>query len=428
MVTIEKLEKSQVKLTIEVSADHFDHGLEHAFKEIQNEVEIKGFRKGKVPMKMYEQKYGIESLYDEAINHVISETYYDALMEHDVLVVAQPKVDFDINTIGRGKPFTYTATVAVKPDVILGSYKNLEMKKPEEKVTAKDVDAEIDKLREQNAEMQLVEKRAIQAGDTAIFDFKGTLDGVAFDGGTAENYELKIGSNSFIPGFEDQMIGLKSGEEKALNLTFPKDYQAADLAGKAVVFEVKVHEIKEMVLPPLTDAFVKELDKENIATVEALKKSIKDDLKKQKVSEAKNKKTDFAVQTASENATVDIPEDMIVAEKNRMLDNTKQQAKQYGLEFEQYLQFSGMDLAQFEEKLMEDAKKSIRYNLVLEAVAKKEAIKATDKEFKTRMQELAEQYKMSVEQVASQLSDDVVKQDIEMNKAVDFLVESLVLK
>lgn len=427
MATIEKLDNSQVKLTIEVSADQFDHGLEHAYGSIQNDVEIKGFRKGKVPMAMYEKKFGVESLYDEAINHIISETYYEALVEHDVLVVAQPKIDFDINTIGRGKSFTYTATVAVKPDVTLGDYKNLEMKKPSEKVSKAEIDAEIKKLQEQNAEMQLVEDRPLKDGDTAIFDFKGTLNGEAFEGGSAENHELKIGSKSFIPGFEEKMIGLKPGEEKDLDITFPKDYQAEDLAGKDVVFHVKLHEIKEMVLPELNDSFVQELEKDGVTTVEELKKSIQADLKTQKETDAKNQKTDFAVQTAAENATVEIPEDMVVTEKNRMLDNTKQQAKQYGLEFEQYLQFSGMTLDQFEAKLMEDARKSIRYNLVLEEVAKQENIDVSDDEYNARLSELADQYKMSVEQVSAQLSKDVVIQDIQMNKAVDLLVDSLTL-
>lgn len=428
MATIEKLEKSQVKLTIEVSAEQFDHGLEHAYDTIKKDVEIKGFRKGKVPMAIYEKKFGVESLYDEAINHIISDTYYEALVAHDVMVVAQPKIDFDINAIGRGKAFTYTATVAVKPDVTLGEYKNLKMKKPSEKVTKAEVDAEIKKLQEQNAEMQLVDSRPLKEGDTAIFDFKGTKDGQAFDGGTAENYELKIGSKSFIPGFEEQMIGLKVGEEKDLELTFPKDYQAEDLAGQDVVFHVKLHEIKEMVLPKLDDAFVKELDKEGIETVEALKKSIQADLKKEKETNAKNAKTDFAVQKASENATIEIPEDMVVAEKNRMLDNTKQQAKQYGLEFDQYLQFSGMTLEKFEEKLMEDARKSIRYNLVLEEIAKQENIEVSDEAYNARLKELADQYKMSIEQVSAQLSKDVVIQDIQMNKAVDLLVESLIFE
>lgn len=428
MATLEKLEQSYVKLTIEVSADQFEHGLEHAFKHVQPDIEVKGFRKGKVPRSMYEKKYGVESLYDEAINHIISDTYFDAIQALDVYAVAQPKIDLDIQTIAQGKPFTYTATVAVKPEVKLGAYKKLEMKKISDKVTDKDVLAEIDRLREQNAELQLIEKRALKNGDTAIFDFEGKLEGQPFDGGTAKNYELKIGSKQFIPGFEEQMMGLKSGETKDLNVTFPKDYQAADLAGKDVVFTVTLHEIKEFVLPALDDVWVKSLKKEAIDTLDALKASVKEELASKKEKDVKDAKIDFVVSTASENAKIDIPQDMIVAEKNRMLDNTKQQASQYGISFEQYLQFSNTTLEQFEANLLKDAEKSIRYNLVLEAIAKAEKIVVPKEKLDEKLEELAKQYKLSIEQIASQISEDVIKQDIAMNMAVDLMVESIVFK
>jgi trigger factor len=428
MATLEKLEHSYVKLTIDVTADQFEHGLEHAFAHIQQDVEMKGFRKGKVPRSMYEKKYGVESLYEDAINHIISDTYFDAIQELDVKAVAQPKVDLDIQTVAQGKPFTYTATVAVKPDVKLGKYLGLEMKKPSDKVTDKEVQAEIDRQREQNAELRLVEKRALKEGDTAIFDFEGKLNGVAFDGGTAKNHELKIGSKQFIPGFEDQMIGLKSGETKDLNVTFPKDYQAPDLAGQAVVFTVTLHEIKEFVLPELNDAWVKSLKKDKIKTVDALKVSIKDDLVGRKEREVKNAKIDFVVSKAAANAKIEIPQDMIVAEKNRMLDNTKQQASQYGISFDQYLQFSNTTLEQFEANLMKDAEKSIRYNLVLEAIAKKEAIKPPKEKIDEKINELAVQYKLSKEQVEAQVSEDVIAQDVAMNMAVDMMVDALVFK
>jgi trigger factor len=302
------------------------------------------------------------------------------------------------------------------------------MKKISDKVTDKDVLAEIDRLREQNAELQLIEKRALKNGDTAIFDFEGKLEGQPFDGGTAKNYELKIGSKQFIPGFEDQMIGLKSGQTKDLNVTFPKDYQAADLAGKDVVFTVTLHEIKEFVLPALDDVWVKSLKKEAIETVDALKASVKEELASKKEKEVRNAKIDFVVSTASENAKIDIPQDMIVAEKNRMLDNTKQQASQYGISFEQYLQFSNTTLEQFEANLLKDADKSIRYNLVLEAIAKTEKIVVPKEKLDEKIEELAKQYKLSIEQIASQISEDVIKQDIAMNMAVDLMVESLVFK
>lgn len=428
MATIEKLEQSTVKLTIEVSADEFEHGLDHAFAHIQPEVEMKGFRKGKVPRSIYERKFGVESLYEEAINHIISDTYFEAISTHEVFAVAQPKIDLDITTVAQGKPFTYTATVAVKPDVKLGEYKGLSMKKVSDKVSAKDITAEIDRLREQNAELQLVEKRALKDGDTAIFDFEGKKDGVAFDGGTAKNYELKIGSKQFIPGFEEQMVGLKTGETKDLDVTFPKDYQAPDLAGQKVIFTVTLHEIKEMVLPALDDQWVKSLKKEGVLTVDELKASIKKDLESKKETDVKNAKIDFVVSTAAANAKIEIPHDMIVAEKNRMLDNTKQQASQYGISFEQYLQFSNISQDQFEANLMKDAEKSIRYNLTLEAIAKEEKIEVPPAKLDEKINELAVQYKLSKEQVAAQISEDVIKQDIAMNMAVDLMVDTLVFK
>lgn len=427
MATIETLENSKVKLTIEVSKELFEHGLDHAYESIKKDVEVKGFRKGSVPKHIYESKFGVESLYDEALNHVIGDTYYQALVDHDVLVVAQPEIDLDIQNVKRGEAFTYTAIVAVKPEVKLGAYKKIEMKTPETKVTDADVLKEIEKLQSQNAELKLVEDRPLKDGDTAIFDFKGTVDGVAFEGGEASNYELKIGSGQFIPGFESGMVGLKTGEEKDVDVTFPENYQAKDLAGKKAVFHVKLHEIKETILPKLTDDFVKELEKEGIKTVDELKKNTLETLTKQKESAAKNQKVDFAVQQASDNATINIPEEMIVAEKNRMLDNTKQQASQYGIPFEQYLQFTGTNQEAFEAKLLEDAKKSVRYNLVLEAIAKEEKIEATEEEIKAKYQELADQYKLTLEQLETQISREVVVQDIAMNKAVDLLVDSLKL-
>jgi len=427
MATIETLENSKVKLTIEVSKELFEHGLDHAYEAIKKDVEVKGFRKGSVPKHIYESKFGVESLFDEALNHVIGDTYYQALVDHDVLVVAQPSIDLDIQNVKRGEAFTYTATVAVKPEVKLGAYKNLEMKAPDVKVTDKDVLKEIEKLQSQNAELKLVEDRPLKEGDTAIFDFKGTVGDVAFEGGEASNYELKIGSGQFIPGFEDGMIGLKTGEERDVKVTFPENYQAKDLAGKEAVFHVKLHEIKETLLPKLTDEFVKELEKEGIDTVDALKKDTKATLEKTKEESAKNQKIDFAVSKASENATINIPEEMFEAEKNRMLDNTKQQAAQYGIPFEQYLQFSGTNEKDFEAKLLEDAKRSVRYNLVLEAIAKEEKLDATEEEISNKYNELAEQYKLSLEQLESQISKEAVVQDIAMNKAVDLLVDSLKL-
>ena len=426
MARLETLQDSHVKLTIDVTKDQFEHGLDYAFDQVKNDVEIKGFRKGKVTRKIFELHRGVEALYDEALNHVIGETYYDAITELDVDVVAQPKIDLDITQVERGKDFNYTATVAVRPEVSLGEYKGLAYEAPSDAVTAKEVDQEIDRLREQNAELKVLDKGPLKDGQTAIFDFEGSVGGEVFDGGTATNYELVIGSGQFIPGFEDQMIGLQLGEEKDLPVTFPEDYQAENLAGKEAIFKVKLHEIKEKVLPELNDEFVKDLNREGIETVQALKDSTLETLKDAKLNENKNKRMDFAVETATQNASFTVPEEMITAEKNRMMDNTRQQVKQYGLELEQYLQFSGMTLEQFEANMRRDAEKSIRYNLTLSAIVKAENIEASEEELNRKYSELADQYKLDETQIRDQINSEALKQEVALNKAVEFIVENLV--
>ena len=425
MATVETLKDSHVKITIDVTKDQFEHGLDYAFDQVKNDVEIKGFRKGKVTRKIFELHRGVEALYDEALNHVIGETYYDAITALDVDVVAQPKIDLDITQVERGKDFSYTATVAVRPEVTLGEYKGLVYDAPSDDVTDTEVNQEIDRLREQQAELKVLDKGPLKSGQTAIFDFEGSVDGVVFDGGTATNYELVIGSGQFIPGFEDQMIGLQLGEEKDLPVTFPKEYQAENLAGKDAIFKVKLHEIKEKVLPELNDDFVKDLDRDGIDTVQALKESTLETLKENKLKDNKNKRMDFAVETATQNATFIVPEEMIIAEKNRMMDNTRQQIKQYGLELEQYLQFSGMTLEQFEANMRRDAEKSIRYNLTLSAIVKAENIEASDEELNQKYSELATQYQLDETQVRDQINAEALKQEVALNKAVDFIVEHL---
>ncbi len=428
MAKLENMQDSHVKLTVEVSSDQFEHGLDYAYDKIKDEVEIKGFRKGKVTRAMYEKHRGVESLYDEALNHVIGETYFDAIEEHALDVVAQPKIDLDISTVEKGKGFTYSAVVAIRPEVTLGDYKGLVYEAPSNDVTDEEVTAEIDRLREQNAELKVLEDATLKDGQTAIFDFEGFVDDVAFEGGKADNYELVIGSGQFISGFEEQMVGLKTGEEKDIKVTFPENYQAENLKGKDAIFKIKLHEIKEKVLPELTDEFVKELEKEGIETVDALKASTRKTLEEDKVKTNKNKKIDFAVEEASKNASISIPEEMIANEKNRMMDNTRQQVKQYGLELEQYLQFSGLTMEQFEANMHRDAEKSIRYNLTLAAIAKAEDITATDEEMEEKYQSMATQYNLELEQVKSQINPDSIKQEVALNKAVDFIVENLTIK
>jgi len=425
MAKIEELSNSRVKLTIDVTPEQFEEGLDKAFEKIKDDVEIKGFRKGKVTREVYEQHKGVESLYEEALNHVVQETYVQAVMDNNLQVVSQPKIDLDINNVKKGEPFTYTAIVAVKPDVELGQYKGLEYEEPSDEVTEEEVNAEIQKLREQNAELIVKEEGALEEGDTAVFDFEGFLDGEPFEGGKAENHELEIGSGQFIPGFEEKMVGMKPGEEKEIEITFPEDYQAEHLAGKDTVFKVKLHEIKVKEVPELNDEFVKDLDKEGIETVEALKKDTRESLEKQKREANKNKAIDFAVDQASKNAEMNVPEEMIVEEKNRMMDNTKRQAQQYGLDLDTYLQLTGMDKEQFESNMMNDAERSIRYNLTLEAIGEEEGIKATEEEVNEKFEELAEQHNMDVEQVKSQVNPQAVEQEVVFRKTIDFLVDNL---
>jgi trigger factor len=425
MAKIDTLSGSKVRIEIEVSAHQFEHGLDHAFHAIKDDVEIKGFRKGKVTRQVFEQHYGVESLYEEAINHVMQETYIEAVTSNDIEVVAQPKIDLDITKVERGKGFTYVAEVAVKPEVTLGEYKNLVFKEMQALITEHDVAQEVAKLLEQNAELVLKEEGTLEEGDTAIFDFAGSVDGEFFEGGTAENYELKIGSGQFIPGFEEQMVGMAIGEEKDVNVTFPEEYHAENLKGKDAVFKVKLHEMKVKQLPELTDEFVKELEKEGIETVEDLKADAKQKLEEANEQEFKNKKVDFAVEEATNNASFDLPVEMIVEEKNRLMDNVVQQAKQYNLDLDTYLSFSGLTKEAFEENLMKDAEKSLSYNLVIEAISKAEEIKATDEEVEAKYAEIGAQYNMGVEQVKAAVNNAAIEYEVVYRKTIDFLVDSL---
>ncbi len=425
MAKIDKLQDSRVRIEIDVTPEQFEHGLDHAFEQIKDDVDIKGFRKGKVTRKVYEQHKGVETLYEEALNHVVQDTYFDAVQTHELEVVAQPKIDLDINTVKKGEGFTYTATVAVKPDVELGEYKGFEYEGETVEVTDEEIDAEIERLLGQNAELVVKEEGALEKNDTAVFDFEGFVDGEAFEGGKAENHELQVGSGQFIPGFEDQMIGMTPGEERDVNVTFPEDYQAENLKGKEAVFKTKLHEIKVKETPELNDDFVKDLDREGVETVDQLKTDTKATLTKQKEEQSRNKAVDFAVDKAAENATINVPQEMIDEEKNRMLDNTKRQAQQYGIDFDTYLQLTGTDKETFEAKLRDDAERSIRYNLTLEAIAKKEGIEADKDDVEKMYADLSKQYNMDVEQIKAQVNDRAVEQQIVIRKTIDFLVDNL---
>lgn len=423
-VVIDNISGSRVRMEITCSVEMFEDALTKAFDKIKDEVEIKGFRKGKVTRSVYETKFGVESLFEEAVNLMIGESYYNAVVENNVDVVAQPHVDFDPESIKRGVEFKFTAEVATKPEVTLGDYKGVIVEKLSDEVTEEEVSKDIDALITKNAELTVKEDGEILLGDTVVFDFDGYVDGEPFEGGKAENYELIIGSGQFIPGFEEQMVGLKNGDEKEVNVTFPKEYASEKLAGKPAVFKIKVHEIKEKNLPELNDEFVAELELDDVTTVDALKADTLEKLTKAKVEANKSKNMDNIIELVSSNATMEIPEDMITAEQNRMLDNTTQQAKQYGLDIDTYLKYSGMDIATYKDSIKGHAEKSLRYNLTIEAIGNAEKIEATEAEVDSKIAELAAQYNMNADQITQSLPRENIETEVKYHKTIDFLTKN----
>ncbi len=422
---VEKVTNNRVKFTFEVTPAEFEHGLDHAFDHVQKDVEIKGFRKGHVPRNVYETKFGVESLFEDALNHVLHHKYHEAQNHPDYEIVGQPAIDVDFNNIKRGETFDVHIIAPVKPEVKLGAYKGIEVKNIKTDVTESEVNAEIKSLLEQNGQLELKEGN-LELGDTAIFDFEGFLNNEPFEGGKAENYSLEIGSNTFIPGFEDQMVGMAPGEERDLNVTFPENYQAENLKGQAVVFKVKLHEVKVKSKSELNDEFVVSLKRENVSTVEELKASIKAELEQTKLTEATNEMNGSIIKQVLDNAEVDIPVEMIEEETKHYRENAEQQAKQYGIEFDMFLSLSGVTKEQFEEQIAEEAKKRVRTTLVIEAVAKAENIQATDEELDQKYEELSKQYNMPVEEVKKYLPKDVLNNDVAINKAYQFVLDQAV--
>ncbi len=421
---VEKLSTNRVKYTFEVTSDEFEHGLDHAFDHVQKDVELKGFRKGHVPRKVYETKFGVESLYEEAINHVLHHKYHEAQQHPDFEIVGQPDVNVDFANIKRGESFEVSFDAPVKPEVKLGEYKGVEVKDMKTDVTESEVNAEIKSLLGQKSELVLKEEGALEHGDTAIFDFEGFLKGEAFEGGKAENYQLEIGSGQFIPGFEEQMIGMTTGEEKDLNVTFPEQYQAENLAGQDVIFKVKLHEIKTKNLPELNDEFVKSLEKENVNTVEELKAVTKKELEDKKKTEVENTITNEVINKVVNAAELDIPEVMVEDEIKQYKDNVANQAKQYGLEYEMFLQMNGITPEQFDEQVKVESEKRVRTTLVIEEIAKVEGITATEDELKAKYEELAAQYKMEVDEIKKYIPASILEKDVLIQKAYQFVIDN----
>ncbi|TDL82114.1 trigger factor [Peribacillus frigoritolerans] len=418
----EKLEGNQGVLTVEVDAETFSKALDEAFKKVSKQVNIPGFRKGKVPRGMFEQRFGVESLYQDALDIILPEVYPQAVEEAGIEPIDRPEID--VEQIEKGKNLIFTAKVVVKPEVKLGEYKGLEVEKVNAEVSEEDVDAELKTLQERHAELVVKEDGAVENGDTVVIDFEGFVDGEAFEGGTAENYTLEIGSGSFIPGFEDQLVGLLAGGEKDVEVTFPEEYHAENLAGKPATFKVKLHEIKAKELPALDDEFAKDADEE-VESLEALKAKTRTRLEETRKAEAENTLRDSLVDKASDNAEVDIPQVLIENEVNRMMQEFEQRLQAQGMNLELYFQFSGQDEDALKEQMKEDASKRVKYNLTLEAIAKAENIEVTDEDVDAEIAKMAEMYNMPVENIKQALGSlEGLKEDLKVRKAIDFLVEN----
>ena len=422
-VQVEKLEKNMAKLTIEVSAAEFEKALEDAFLKNKNKISVPGFRKGKVPRQMVEKMYGPEIFYEDAANALIPDAYSKALDECEEDIVSSPEID--VTQIEKGKSFIFSATVALKPEVKLGKYKGVKVEAAEVTVTDEEVDAKIEKERENNARTIEVTDRPVKDGDMTVLDFEGFVDGVAFDGGKGENYPLTIGSGAFIPGFEEQLVGAEIGKEVEVNVTFPEDYQAEELKGKAAVFKCTIKEIKEKELPALDDEFASEVSE--FDTLEEYKKDVKETLTIEKEKAAREAKEAAVIDAIIADSDMDIPEAMVTTQQKQMIDEFAQRMQMQGLSMEQYFQFTGATLDKMMEQVKPQAETRIKSRLVLEAVAAKEGIEATEEDYEEEIKTMAEVYQMEPDKIKEMLPEKSVKgikEDIAVKKAAEFVVNN----
>ncbi|WP_031544623.1 trigger factor [Salinicoccus luteus] len=418
----EKQEGNEGVLTVTVPAKEVDGALNEAFKKVSKDVSIPGFRKGKVPRQMFEKRFGVESLYQDALDILLPKAYTEAVNEADINPVDQPEVD--IEQMEKGKDLIFTAKVIVEPEVKLGEYKGLEAEELDTEVTEEDVQKEIDNMLEAHADMVVKEDGKVEEGDVVNLDFDGYVDGEQFEGGQAEGYELEIGSGSFIPGFEEQVVGMGVEEEKDVNVTFPEEYHAEELAGKEATFKVKVNSMKSKEIPELDDALVKELD-QDVETVDALKEKLEKDLKEAKENEADVTMKEQLIEQAAENAEIDVPEAMVKTETDRMLQEFEQRLSQQGINMEMYQQLSGQDEDALREQMKDDAQKRVRTNLVLKQIAVDEDIEVTEADMDKELEKMSEQFGIKVEDIKSTLGDlSMLQDDLKVQKAIDVLVDN----
>lgn len=418
----EKLEGNQGVLTVEVDAETVNQGLNTAFQKVVKTINVPGFRKGKMPRPLFEQRFGVEALYQDAIDAILPEAYGNAIDETGIEPVDRPEID--VEQFEKGKPFIFTAKVTVKPDVTLGEYKGLEVEKESEEVTAEDVENELKDLQKRHAELVVKEDGAVENDDTVVIDFEGFVNGEAFEGGQAENYSIVIGSGTFIPGFEEQLVGMKTGEQKEVEVSFPEEYHAEELAGQPATFKVTLHEIKSQELPELNDDFAKETDEE-VETLEALKTKVQERLTEQKKNASEQKLRDDLVEKAVANAQTDVPDAMIDAEIDRMLQEFTQNLSMQGMNLDLYYQFSGQSEEDLRGQMKENAETRVRTSLTLEAIAEAENLEPTDEDVNAEVAKMSEQFGLSADDIQKALGSlEGMKADLKIRKAVEFLVEN----
>ncbi|ANU16914.1 trigger factor [Planococcus maritimus] len=418
----EKQEGNVGVLTVEVPAEEVNGALDKAFKKVVKEINVPGFRKGKMPRQMFEKRFGVESLYQDALDFILPDAYANAVEEAGINPVDRPEID--IEKLEKNEPLVFTAKVIVKPEVELGEYKGLEVSKEDTNVTDEEIEAQLKESQERMAELTVKEDGQVENGDTAVIDFEGFVDGEAFEGGAGNDYSLEIGSNSFIPGFEEQLVGAKTGEQKDVEVTFPEEYHAEELAGKSATFKVTVNEVKAKELPELNDEFAKELDEE-VEGLDALRAKMKENLKAEKENASETQMRDQLVQKAAENATVEIPQAMIDSEIDRMMQDFEQRLSQQGMNKELYFQFSGQDEDALREQMTADAETRVRVSLTLEAIAKAENMEVTSEDIDKELEKMAGQFNMDAEQIKTALGGtEMLENDIRMQNTVEFLVEN----